>query len=162
MKGAVESGLDENYINGLQLTKSYKPDNETLERRKTIPLPRSLTPYTVEKLFATKAQTLSELMDTETSFAFISMLGYVIRVPSNKIVYKSYIGRDLTSINLKRFRGQHFVSEDDMGKPPYPDVVNLSEDEKEYLYHHMDNYLDKGEIVGYLQEFQAENDVTKM
>ena len=137
---------------------------ETLEKRKTLPSPQSLTTYTLDELHTANLKLLAETKEAGKSckFGYLSMLGYVIRLPSNTIYSESGLGRDLTSMNLNFFRGTYFLSQDDMGKPPYPDVVNLADNEKEYLFQYLDNYLDKGEIVGCLQEFLAETDVTKM
>ena len=164
VKGAVESGLNDKYVEQLKSTKTYEPDKETLEKRKTIPSPQLLTPYTLEELHTANAQALAEAkeMGKPCKLAYLSILGYVMRIPPSTVFIESFLGRDLTSLYLNFFRGKYFMSEDDKGKPPYPDVINLSEDEKEYLFQHMDNFLDNGEIVGYLKEFLAENDVTKM
>ena len=165
VKGAVESGLDENYIKQLKATKTYKPDVETLRRRATILSPQSLTSYTVDSLYATKSESLKkETKDDQKSevFGYVSVLGYVIKLPKNKVLRDLFLGRDLTSRILQWYNGQLFIWKDDMGRPPYPYVASLSESEKEYLLQHLDNYLDNGETVGYLQEFLAENDVVKM
>ena len=161
VQGAVESGLEEGYIEKLKATKIYEPDHETLEKRKSIPTPQSLAPYTTEELFATKSESIGNEGEEPGEFAYISILGYVVRIPNN-VFMKTFSGRDVTSRCLQWFRGKAFTTTDDMGKPPYPDVVNLTEEEKEQLWRWVDHYLDKGEVVGYLKEFLAENDVTKM
>ena len=56
------------------------------------------------------------------------------------------------------------------GRPPYPLVSELNEDELEYLTQHLDNYQagkssdgesDLGEIIGFLREFQEQQESGK-
>ena len=154
--GAKEAGLDSEYVNRLESTITYSADEATLARRKELPEPRKLTPYLVDELFLTKAQSLGTKTGdvvTPGEFAFVACLGYVIKMPRNCCFFQSHLGRDITARSLRHFRGQPLDKDDDMGKPPYPDAKSIQAEEREYLYNWLDHYLDKGEVVGYVTEY---------
>ena len=154
--GAKEAGLDSEYVNRLESTITYSADEATLARRKELPEPRTLTPYLVDELFLTKAQSLGTKTGdvvTPGEFAFVACLGYVIKMPRNRCFFQSHLGRDITARSLRHFRGQPLDKDDDMGKPPYPDAKSIQAEEREYLYNWLDHYLDKGEVVGYVTEY---------
>jgi len=165
VRGAVESGLDEAYINKLRQTKTYTPDKEAIARRKTLPAGKDLPPMSVNELRATRAETLGKEVDgvkTPGEFAFVAILGYIIKMERAKCTMMSHLGRDITSRNLRQWRGLPLDKDDDMGQPPYPDVLNLPAEEMEFIYSWLDHYLDKGQVVGYIKEFADQIDVKKI
>ena len=120
------------------------------------------TIYTVDELSATKHGG-----KISGEFAYVAILGYVMKLPMAKMrtTMMMHVGRDITYRCLKTWRGLTINAEDkddDMGKPPYPDVVNLTDNEKEYIYNWLDHYLAKSEVVGYVKEFADQVDITKM
>ena len=162
VKNAIDSDIDEGYINKLKATKAYTADEETLERRKALPAPSSLSPFTVEQLSATKQELDSGQDRQAPEFGYLSILGYVLKIPISKVFFKVHLGRDITAWVLRMFRGEAHGAVDDLGLPPFQDVLELKEDEKEFIRNWMDHYLDNSEVVGYLEEFLVQNDVTKM
>ena len=45
---------------------------------------------------------------------------------------------------------------DDAGKPPYPIIKDLSQEERDYVSQWMDHYISKGLCSGYLKEFNEQ------
>ena len=162
INGAIEANLNEDYINKLKATKAYVADEETRNIRKSLPKPETLQPFSVETLFATKSESLGIQADDGIKpgeHAYVAVLGYVIKMPRNKCIWSSHLGRDLTARCLRHFRGEpistgvNVIKDDDMGRPPYPDLKQIKPDEVEYLYNWLDHYLEKGEVVGYITEY---------
>ena len=156
--GAIEANLNQDYINGLKATKAYVADDKTKAIRKALPKPESLHPFSVEKLFSTKSESMGVQADgisNPSEHAYVAVLGYVIKMPRNKCILSSHLGRDLSTCSLKSFRGEppNDIKDDDMGKPPYPDLNHLKPEEVEYIYNWLDHYLEKGEVVGYVTEY---------
>ena len=162
--GAEEAGLDRAYIDRLKCTKTYVADDETIRRRQQLQAPTSLTAFSVEELFPTKAQSLGTKTEDgvkEGEFAYVAVLGYVIKMPRNKCYFQSHLGRDLTARSLRHFRGEPLDKDDDMGRPPYPNFKDLEKEVREYLYNWLDHYLDKGEIIGYVKEYLEQVNLQK-
>lgn len=157
IKGALEADLNEAYIDKLKATKTYTADEETRAIRAKLPLPESLRLYTVEELFSTKSESLGTQTDKgigkSGEHAYVAVLGYVIKMPRNKCSFTSHLGRDLTARSLRHFRGEPLDKDDDMGRPPYPNLEKNKPEEVEYLYNWLDHYLEKGEVVGYVTEY---------
>ena len=155
--GAVESGLDPQYIDRLRYTKTYTADENTILRRKTLPAPESLSPISAMDLFSTKADSLGTNLDTYSpqagKFAHVAVLGYIFKMPRSRCYFNSHLGRDITSRSLRHFRGLPLDKNDDMGMPPYPELDLIKPEEKEYLYTWLDHYIEKGDVVGYLLEY---------
>ena len=156
IRGACEANLNKEYIEKLKKTKTYEADDETKAIRSALPPPASLQPFSVEKLFSTKSESLG--IQTETGMksgqeAYVAILGYVIKMPRDKCPFSSHLGRDLSSRSLRHFRGEPTDKDDDMGRPPYPVLDNIKPEEVEYLYNWLDHYLEKGEVVGFLTEY---------
>ena len=156
IRGAFEANLNKEYIEKLNKTKTYEADDETKAIRSALPPPASLQPFSVEKLFSTKSESLG--IPTETGMksgqeAYVAILGYVIKMPRDKCPFSSHLGRDLSSRSLRHFRGEPTDKDDDMGRPPYPVLDNIKPEEVEYLYNWLDHYLEKGEVVGFVTEY---------
>ena len=156
IKGAFEANLNKEYIEKLKKTKTYEADDETKAIRSASPPPASLQPFSFEKLFSTKSESLG--IPTETGMksgqeAYVAILGYVIKMPRDKCPFSSHLGRDLSSRSLRHFRGEPTDKDDDMGRPPYPVLDNINPEEVEYLYYWLDHYLEKGEVVGFVTEY---------
>ena len=132
------------YINRLKSTKTYVADDETIRRRQQLESPRSLQEYSVDDLSSTKSQDES---------AYVAVLGYVVKMPRNKCYFTSHLGRDITARSLRHFRALPLDKDDDMGRPPYPDLSTVSADEKEYLNNWLDHYMEKGVVVGFVKEY---------
>ena len=91
---------------------------------------------------------------------FISILGYVLKVPKKDSFFDSHRGRDITARQLRHLRGvQADMGEnDDKGRPPYPNEKTMDPDEYDYLWQWLDYYTiaklkeDYTKVVGFIVE----------
>ena len=153
INGAKEAGLDAAYIEKVKAHPIYTTPPEVLEQRKLIPKPEELPQIG-----------FAELKENEhkDNRVHVCILGYIFKLPKEKIMMTSHIGRDITARQLRHYRGEATDPEDEIngyGRPPYPDVDSLTEDEREYLWQWVDHYLQsdcKGDIsciVGFIAEW---------
>ena len=149
VKGAKQAGLKPEYIEKLSKRPVYQPDEITLQARKDRPDPDSLKEISVEELAKHK-------IDPD---AWVACLGYV--VPA-KPYFGAHRGRDITTRVLMQFHGIPMDDNDDAGKPPYPIIKDLSEDEREYVTRWLDHYelspdgTEKKPFLGYVKEFKEQ------
>ena len=148
LKNAIESGLQDKYIDNLRNTKVYSPDKETLEKRESIPLSSLLPPYSVEQLQVSQGEQDGEKTGSKIIYGYISILGYVIKIPTDQVFFKKHLGRDITSWILQYYKGENHDGK--VGESSNVDVENLTEEEREYIWCYIDHYLISGEVVGYL------------
>ncbi len=92
IKGAMEAGLKEQYIDRLRSITTYSPNADTLARRHGLPKPESLPPITVAQL----AQ-----HDSGTVFkpSYVSICGYVLEC---KMLLVNHRGRDITTRQIRQ------------------------------------------------------------
>ena len=81
---------------------------------------------------------------------------------------KDHIGRDITARQIRYLKGEPTDPDDetnDRGRPPYPDVDKLPEEEREQCWRWLDHYLNgdcKGDVscvVGFLAEWDQKKPV---
>jgi len=147
--GAKEVGLESDYIEMLESLPYYKPSKQDIEKRKSNPKPSELPSFSIEEL--------AEYNGTTKSEKYASICGYIVKSTS---LWGFNYGRDTTFRKLLHFRGISIDHNDDFGKKPFPVLKNLTEDEREYCFQALDDFLSNGEIVGVLKEFwedQGEN-----
>ncbi|KAK6180938.1 hypothetical protein SNE40_008900 [Patella caerulea] len=148
IKGAQQAGLKPSYIDKLRTIKTYIPSSETLQTRSSLPKPEDLPPITVEELAKYKG--------TDSNFpSRVAVFGYVFQP---KVVYfQSHRGRERTSRFLMQYHGLPLDDNDDGGRPPYPLVDKLTQEEKEYVFCWLDHYLSSSKTpLGYLSEFREQ------
>jgi len=141
--GAKEVGLEQDYIDILCSLPSYTPSPKVLRARKAIPRFEDLPKMTIAELAERKEE-------SEAGPPLSSILGYIF---NSRIMFKFYYGRDTTFRRLLHYRGISMDLNDDGGKSPFPVQADLSEDELEYLWQSIDEYLSKGSIVAVLKEY---------
>ena len=154
INGAKEAGLDAEYVKKLEAQTYYTPTEETIAKRKNIPAPESLPKMSYTEL----TEQVEE--DGEVHF-FISILGYVLKVPKKDSFFDSHRGRDITARQLRHLRGvQADMGEnDDKGRPPYPNEKTMDPDEYDYLWQWLDYYTiaklkeDYTKVVGFIAEW---------
>ena len=146
VKGAKQAGLNPDYIAKLARHPVYKASPAALKAREARPDPDTLKEITVEEL--------AQRQD------WIGVLGYIVQTSSH---FGSHKCRDITSRALMQFHGIPLDDNDDKGRPPYPLVQDLSEDELEFITNWLDHYElgpndgdEKKPIVGYLKEFKEQ------
>lgn len=176
-KGARQAGLKPEYIDKLANHETYQPPQWILDARKLRPDPKTLKEVTVQELAGHKGEGF-----------WVSCLGYVVQ-PKQEWLFESHKGRDTTTRVLMQFHGIPMDDNDDRcvlvsrhaplgskdqffcsGKPPYPIIKDLSEEEVEYITTWLDHYQfakstngvdDVGIIVGYLKEFKEQQESGK-
>jgi hypothetical protein len=82
-----------------------------------------------------------------------------MKLPKEKVFFGSQRGRDLTARYIRNWNGISMDDNDDMGKPPYPNLDKLSPEELEFVNQWFDQFfIFAGEgnpevFVGFLSEF---------
>mmetsp|Transcript_57924 Transcript_57924/g.125800 ORF Transcript_57924/g.125800 Transcript_57924/m.125800 type:complete len:332 (-) Transcript_57924:225-1220(-) len=116
LKGCREQGLDAEYIDELAKHPVYVSSTETLSKRaRCLALdPKKLPSITVAQLKMLHENGSSQ----QPRECFVSLLGYVLRVPS--LAMRSHGGRDISNRMLRHVRGLALDVNDDGGRPPYP------------------------------------------
>jgi len=153
-KLAQAAGLNPDYIARLAALPTYSPTEETLRLRASIPSPESLPAMTVEELAACDKEKTAE-------FAFVSVLGYVMKVPRSMFFFRSHLSRDITARASRRWRGISLDTNDDMGRPPFRLPSHMDTPEAvEFVHQWLDHYLGKStlESVAYLAEYREQTE----
>ena len=114
---------------------TYTPSAETLARRESLPDPGSLPPMTVPELAATKEAT--------DGSCHLSIFGFVMRLPKEKVFFQRHHGRDITHRQSRHARGISMDIDDDLGLPPFRLPGHMSAEELEYVRQWFDHYLEK-------------------
>lgn len=162
INGAKSVGLQEKYIQWLESIPTYKtPDNILEARKKHIP-PNfdGLKEITWDEL--NKHKVVGDI--------WLSVMGYVIKFPNNRVLFSSFWGTESAGRSILHFND---ISIDEnptlsRGKPPYPLLKDMRDDELEYLKMTLDqrmfsvdvdyNITGVSEIVGYLKEWKEQQD----
>ena len=159
LDGARRAGLCPDYLRMLERHPTYSPPDWVHHRvRRARPrLLSELPPITVEELAQHKGD----------EDAWFSVMGYVVR-PVEPGFFKSFRGRDITAtIYLHYKQLAWYGSHEDDGRPPYPLLRDMSEEDLEYLtqfldYYHAGSSPDgleaMGQIVGHLVEFRQQQE----
>jgi hypothetical protein len=148
IKGATQAGLKQEYIDKLKARPTHTAESETLARRKALPDPETLPTISVQELAKHNGK-------TEGFTARVGMLGYVFELQNKGLgFFGSHKGRDITTRMMHQFHGIGMDDNDDAGKPPYPLVKDLSEEELEFLSCWQDHYNAAGPCIGYLTVFK--------
>lgn len=99
---------------------------------------REKLPTDVKTLIS--AEELKQMAEKEVDGKkYTSVMGYVMKV--DKLALGKHSGRDITARMLRHLRGISLDLNDDFGLPPYPDLSELNDEEREYLWQWMDNYF---------------------
>lgn len=152
IKGAVQLGLDNDYIQRLNSTTRYEASEKILQIRQSRPKPQDLPLISIQELAEHSSKN-----DT-----WVSILGFVIDM-KDSFAWKR--GRDLTTRYLMQIEDIAMDKNDDNGQPPYP----LVKDIKDYQMEHLNNWFDSlhirnlstsdlRPIIGYLKEFKDQQD----
>ena len=150
INGAKAAGLKDTYIQRLEQVECYEPTESTMALRRKLPLPKDLKLMTVNELAATRSS-------TDTKYTHVAIFGYILKLEKNQVWFRSHKGRDLTARFSRHFRGISMDENDDLGKPPFLSLDEMSDGEKEYIMRWLDFYLAKDpSIVGYVKEFLDE------
>ena len=102
-------------------------------------------------------------MADDGEFCHVCCLGYIFRVPKQKLIFPLHKGRDITARQIRQFHGLPLDENDDMGQPPFPNMDHCSEDEREFVYSWFDFYFqfsngsDPESVVGFLAEWPKED-----
>lgn len=145
IKGAIEVGLKDFYIENLKKVEYYVPSKETLEKRKLLPPYEKLTPISLNELKLYNGKDKKE--------KWTSVMGYVFRCAKGW-TFDSWIGRDVTLRNLYHFQGISLDLNDDTEK--FPNLNEAKEDEIEYVRQNLDRCIGTyglENLVGYLTDF---------
>ena len=149
--GARAAGLSREYISKLESTPTYTPSADTLLVRQSLPAPHTLPAMTVADLAATKSIVYEQ---GTTPMCFVSVLGYICRLPASRCPFETHKGRDITARQKRQWNGVSLDMNDDLGQPPFPE---LNDDEREFVSNWLDQYLDAAGgaagVVGYLAEY---------
>eukprot|EP00310_Coccolithus_braarudii_P025697 CAMPEP_0183356806 /NCGR_PEP_ID=MMETSP0164_2-20130417/45204_1 /TAXON_ID=221442 /ORGANISM="Coccolithus pelagicus ssp braarudi, Strain PLY182g" /LENGTH=336 /DNA_ID=CAMNT_0025530305 /DNA_START=8 /DNA_END=1016 /DNA_ORIENTATION=- len=149
VKGAVENGLDEAWIELLRTLPVYTPSAETLALRAAVP-PLSVLPQ----------MSIAELREhdgtSEAREVYTSACGYAF---AHKPFFRSHWGRDVTFRNVLHFRGINLDANDDGGISPFPRLSQLMPSEREYALQNLDRLLHKaGAPIAVLRDFWEEQE----
>ena len=88
IEGAREANLDAAYIEKLVNHPIYTTPQDILDKRNLFPAPETLPKISYTDLKA------MEYVDDK---GHLSIFGYVLRVPKDKIMFKVHAGRDITA-----------------------------------------------------------------
>lgn len=61
-------------------------------------------------------------------------------VPKQTFFFGSHKGRDITARSIRQWRGLPLDENDDMGRPPFPDMSESPADEREFVQNWFDFY----------------------
>jgi hypothetical protein len=142
-------GLEAAWVQKLRALPVYRPSEETLARRASVPSPSALP-----------AMSIAELRQHDGSDAskeercMVSACGYIFE---HSPAFAAYKGRDITFRNVLHHRGANLDANDDGGAAPFPNLARLSAAELEYALQNRDRLLMKsGAPVAVLREFWEE------
>lgn len=148
IKGAQEVGLKDSYVEMLKSIKTYSPTQETIEKRKDLPLP--------EKLKLISRSELSKYDGQNDSEVWTSVMGYVFKANPKHFMWfvpTQWKGKEISPRLLSHFRG---MSWEDNQTLNYPKLSECSKDDIEYLNQLIDRclfYYGIDNLLGYLKEF---------
>lgn len=120
--GARAAGLSREYICKLESTPTYAPSAETLLVRQSLPAPRTLPAMTVAELAATKSIVYEQ---GTTPMCYVSVLGYICRLPTSRCPFETHKGRDITARQKRQWNGVSLDMNDDLGQPPFPNSMTM-------------------------------------
>ena len=124
VRSAEAVGLEAAWVQKLRALPVYRPSEETLARRASVPSPSTLP-----------AMSIAELRQHDGSDAskggrcLVSACGYIFE---HTPAFEAYKGRDVTFRNILHHRGANLDANDDGGAAPFPNLAKLSAAELEY------------------------------
>lgn len=113
--GAKEAGLSPDYIAKLAAIPTYSPSQHTIRTRESLPVMAQLPQMTVAELAASKDKASA----SDSEHVLVALLGYVMRIPSAKLDFRSHIARDISGRMTRQRRGLALDRDDDLGRPPF-------------------------------------------
>lgn len=148
IKGALEVGLKDYYVEKLKSIKTYQPNQETLEKRKFLP--------SKEKLKMISLSDFSKNNGENNSETWTSVMGYIFKADPKYIMWfipKDWKGMEISPRILAHFRGTAWDTKNSFN---YPKIKELSNDDLEYLYQNIDrclHFYGIDNLLGFLKEF---------
>jgi len=143
ISGAIEVGLKEEYLLMLKSLPYFRPTAADLQKRLELPVPSALPKMTIDELAQYDGSNGKEPLS--------SVCGYIC---DSKTAWRLNYGRDTTFRKLLHFRGISIDVNDDKGRGrPFPVLLDLDEEEREYCFQALDEILGRGKVVAFLQEF---------
>jgi hypothetical protein len=127
VNGARAAGLNENYIRKLAALPTYKATPEIVKLRESLPAMEDLPRMTVAELAASKPK--DDATD-QAQHVLVSVMGYVLKVPRDKVSFGRHKARDITTRQSRQWRGLPLDDNDDFGHPPFrlpAGIVQLSQ-----------------------------------
>ncbi len=156
-KGAREAPLSKEWIEKLDSFEYYVTPVEI--RQQTIAWIKEFCNDPDRKDELWTSEKLSMYDGSNDSFPpHTSIMEYIIELSSKIWVFASWKGHTVTRRNLLQFNGKSIDAGDirygEEGFRPLPKIIDCTDEEREYLFQHLDSVLHRGgRIVARLQDF---------